>query len=42
MFTWVMDAKSVITSPSPEKPILAKGLHQLEVLLGQAEVKLNV
>ena len=24
MFTWVMDAKSVVTSPSPEKAILKK------------------
>ena len=32
MFTWVMEAKSVITSPSPEKPINSKGLHQLRGL----------
>ena len=28
MFTWVMDAKSVVTSPSPEKPVLEKGVHR--------------
>ena len=30
MFTWVMDAKSCVTSPSPEKPILAKGQNLLK------------
>ena len=41
MFTWVMDAKSVITSPSPEKPILSKGLHQLRGLAwsGRGKIK---
>ena len=41
MFTWVMDAKSVITSPSPEKPILSKGVHQLRGLAwsGRGKIK---
>ena len=41
MFTWVMEAKSVVTSPSPEKPILEKGLHQLRGLAwsGRGKVK---
>jgi sulfane dehydrogenase subunit SoxC len=28
-FTWVMEAKSVITSPCPEKPLLTKGYHTI-------------
>ena len=32
MFTWVMDAKSVVTSPSPEKAVMSKGVHQLKGL----------
>ena len=33
MFTWVMDAKSVITSPCPEKPShYIKGIHQISGL----------
>ncbi len=41
MFTWVMDAKSVVTSPSPEKPILSKGIHQLRGLAwsGRGKIK---
>ena len=31
MFTWVMDAKSVITSPCPEKPVLQRVFTKLEV-----------
>lgn len=31
-FTWEMDAKSVVTSPSPEKPVLNKGMNQLRGL----------
>ena len=32
MFTWVMEAKSVVTSPCPEKPILSKGQNLLKGL----------
>ena len=41
MFTWVMESKSVITSPCPEKPILGKGLHQLRGLAwsGRGKIK---
>jgi len=28
-FTWEMEAKSVITSPCPEKPLLTKGYHTI-------------
>ncbi len=31
-FTWVMEAKSVITSPCPEKPLLSKGYHTISGL----------
>ena len=31
-FTWVMEAKSVITSPCPEKPMLTKGHHTIRGL----------
>lgn len=31
-FTWVMDAKSVITQPSPEKPLWQKGFQLLQGL----------
>ena len=31
-FTWVMEAKSVVTQPSPEKPLLQKGFQQLRGL----------
>ena len=41
MFTWVMDAKSVVTSPSPEKSILHRGIHQLRGLAwsGRGKIK---
>ena len=41
MFTWVMDAKSVVTSPSPEKSILYRGIHQLRGLAwsGRGKIK---
>jgi len=32
MFTWVMDAKSVVTSPCPEKPMMHKGQNLLKGL----------
>ncbi|MBC7336617.1 MAG: molybdopterin-dependent oxidoreductase, partial [Clostridia bacterium] len=31
-FTWLMEAKSVITSPSPEKPVLGKGYNEIRGL----------
>ena len=31
-FTWVMDAKSVITDPCPERPVQAKGFHTISGL----------
>jgi len=41
MFTWVMDAKSVVTSPSPEKPVLQKGVHQLRGLAWSGRGKIT-
>lgn len=41
MFTWVMDAKSVVTNPSPEKPILHKGVHQLRGLAWSGRGKIS-
>lgn len=40
-FTWVMDAKSVITSPCPEKPVNAQGNRQIEGIAwsGRGKVK---
>jgi len=40
-FTWEMDAKSVITGPSPEKPVLHKGVNQIKGLAwsGRGTVK---
>ncbi len=40
-FTWVMEAKSVITSPCPEKPLLTKGYHTISGLAwsGAGKVK---
>jgi sulfane dehydrogenase subunit SoxC len=40
-FTWVMDAKSVITSPCPEMPLRGKGICQIEGLAwsGRGKVK---
>ena len=41
MFTWVMDAKSVITSPCPEKPMIHKGFQQISGLAwsGRGKIK---
>ena len=41
MFTWVMEAKSVVTFPSPENPLSEKGLHQLRGLAwsGRGKIK---
>jgi sulfane dehydrogenase subunit SoxC len=41
MFTWVMDAKSVITSPCPEKPVMHKGYNQIKGLAwsGRGKIK---
>ncbi len=41
MFTWVMEAKSVITNPSPEKALFSKGLHQIRGLSwsGRGKIK---
>lgn len=41
MFTWVMGAKSVITSPCPEKPMHKHGVQQIEGLAwsGNGRVK---
>jgi sulfane dehydrogenase subunit SoxC len=36
-----MDAKSVVTSPSPEKPILQKGVHQLRGLAWSGRGKIT-
>ena len=41
MFTWVMDAKSVVTNPSPEKSILHKGVHQLRGLAWSGRGKIT-
>ena len=41
MFTWVMEAKSVVTSPSPEKPILYKGIQQLRGLAWSGKGKIK-
>src|SRR5271170_4982023 len=40
-FTWVNDAKSVITFPCPEKPVTAPGLYEIRGLAwsGQGKVK---
>jgi len=41
MFTWVQDANSVITSPSPEKPVLNKGFNMITGLAwsGRGRIK---
>lgn len=41
MFTWVMEAKSVITSPSPENPLQKTGLQEISGLAwsGHGKVK---
>ncbi len=41
MFTWVMEAKSVITNPSPEKPLFDHGLHQLRGLAWSGRGRIN-
>jgi sulfane dehydrogenase subunit SoxC len=40
-FTWIMDAKSIVTNPSPQKPLLAKGHNLLSGLAwsGRGKVK---
>ena len=40
-FTWLMDAKSVITSPCPEKPLTCAGLYEIRGLAwsGNGKVK---
>jgi sulfane dehydrogenase subunit SoxC len=40
-FTWLMDAKSVITFPCPEKPLAGPGLHEIRGLAwtGTGKVK---
>jgi sulfane dehydrogenase subunit SoxC len=40
-FTWVMEAKSVITSPCPEKPLMAKGYHTISGLAWSGEGKIK-
>lgn len=41
MFTWVQDANSVITSPSPEKPVFNKGFNMITGLAwsGRGRIK---
>lgn len=41
MFSWIMEAKSVVTSPSPEKPILYRGIQQIRGLAwsGRGKIK---
>jgi sulfane dehydrogenase subunit SoxC len=48
MFTWVMEAKSVVTSPCPEKPMISKGHNLLKGLawsgrgkIGRVDVSLD-
>jgi sulfane dehydrogenase subunit SoxC len=41
MFTWVMDAKSVVTSPCPEKPMMAKGQNLLKGLAWSGRGKIT-
>ena len=41
MFTWVMETKSVITNPSPEKKMSSKGLHQLRGLAWSGRGKIR-
>jgi sulfane dehydrogenase subunit SoxC len=40
-FTWEMDAKSVITGPCPEKPVLKTGINQIKGLAwsGRGRIK---
>jgi len=41
MFTWVMEAKSVVTSPSPEKHIMSKGHNLLKGLAWSGRGKIR-
>ena len=41
MFTWVMDAKSVVTSPCPEKAIMSKGTQLLKGLAWSGRGKIT-
>ena len=41
MFTWVMDAKSVVTSPCPEKAIMHKGTQLLKGLAWSGQGKIT-
>jgi len=41
MFTWVMDTKSVVTSPCPEKPMMAKGQNLLKGLAWSGRGKIT-
>ena len=41
MFTWVMEAKSVVTSPSPEKQIMSKGHNLLKGLAWSGRGKIR-
>jgi sulfane dehydrogenase subunit SoxC len=41
MFTWVMDAKSVVTSPCPEKQMMAKGQNLLKGLAWSGRGKIT-
>ena len=41
MFTWVMDAKSVVTSPCPEKAIMHKGTQLLKGLAWSGRGKIT-
>ena len=41
MFTWVMDAKSVVTSPCPEKALMSKGTQLLRGLAWSGRGKID-
>ena len=41
MFTWVMDAKSVVTTPCPEKAIMNKGTQLLKGLAWSGRGKIT-
>ena len=41
MFTWVMDAKSVVTSPCPEKALMGKGTQLLRGLAWSGRGKID-
>jgi len=40
-FTWIMDAKSVVTNPSPQSPLTAKGHNVLSGLAWSGRGKVN-